>query len=55
MIKVIIRNGRPCKRCGKPMKNHSKYQEICFPCREKRFREVHQKDGGKKIWKKKQN
>jgi hypothetical protein len=29
-------DGKPCNRCKKPMKNRTRYQEICEECKEKR-------------------
>lgn len=31
----MVFNGKPCKRCHKPMIMNSKYQEICDDCKEK--------------------
>ena len=40
-------DGKPCSRCGKPMVNRTKWQEICYSCREKstrkRIREYNKK------------
>ena len=28
-------DGKPCSRCKKPMKNRSRYQEVCEDCKAK--------------------
>lgn len=31
----MVFNGKPCRRCHKPMIMNSQYQEICDDCKEK--------------------